>query len=340
MKATVALSGLRAENPLAFLAALGAVSLLEEAPGDRPRLSWLPSGGTWLPMLHSDSLDTPDAVLDALLAAHRQRDLAEELGWEKDIMKLTREELRDLLRSRRLDSEAARLLAACVAELPLRRDEKTVHYTPFRLMPRVGRARFLETALRESRDGADHLRSCLFDEWRYVADTQSMRWDPASPIPARALMAEAPTHAKPHGVPGAVLFAVRGLASFPLVTQSRRAIPPGMTVRSRFVWPIWRDPLELPVIRMLLTMRWLYELDEEAEQAGDRAGTSAATQGAANRGSLPTRRRRRPADIEAQLRAHGVIATFTAPRVRRGNDDEALGWGVPRIIGDTPAERP
>lgn len=330
----IALTGLRAENPLAFLATLGTLSLLHEAMEQRPRISWEQRDGTWLPQLHADNVASPDELLKTLVGAHCKRDLESELGWEKDVMKVTREGLREQLRSREVDSESARLLAALLAELPPRRDKETVYYTPFRLMPRVGRAKFLEVALRESRHGVAHLRSCLFESWAYTPDTQSMRWDPAAPVPARALMAEAPTDAKPHGVPGAILLAIRGLASFPLITQRYSAVPAGMVERTGFTWPIWRDPLQLPVIRMLLSIRWLYELDETHRNSDD--------SGSAKRRQQPRpvagRRRREPADVEAQLRAHSVIATFTAPRVRRGQDDEALGWGVPWIIGEPSSE--
>jgi hypothetical protein len=330
---TIALSGLRAENPLSFLAALGVISLLHDVLEERPRMSWVQHAGTWAPLLHSGCLDSPDGLVEALASAHRQRDLDAELGWEKDIMKVTREQMRDQLSLRDLHSESIRLLTACVAELPLRRDGERVHYTPFRLMPRVGRARFLDTAMRESHNGVEHLQSCLFETWDYAPDTQSMRWDPASLIPSRALMAEAPTHAKPRGVPGAILLAIRGLASFPLITQRYRAVPTGMVDRSRFVWPIWRDPLQLAVVRMLLSMRWLYELDKTS-RSHDSTDTEERRQQIQEQFTGRRRQRRKRTDIEAQLRAHGVIATFSAPRVRRGDDDEALGWGVPRVVGD------
>lgn len=317
---TIALSGLKAENPLAFLAALGTLSLLQEGLKERPRMSWAPHAGTWVPALHSGCLRSPDEVVAALVAIHAQRDLVAELGWEKDIMKVTRGQVRDQLSLHDLDSESTRLLAACVAELPPRRDGEHVHYTPFRLIPRVGRARFLDTALRESRNGVEHLQSCLFASWCYVPDTQSMRWDPGSLVSSRALMAEAPTHAKPRGVPGAILLAIRGLASFPLITQRDRARSAGMADRSRFVWPIWHDPLQLSVIRMLLSMRWLYELDHHSD-----ASESLQKTPDQNRGLRPQRPEQ--SDVEARLHAHGVIATFSAPRVRRGDDDEALGWG-------------
>jgi hypothetical protein len=333
---SIPLVGLRAENPLAFLAAVGVLSLLNQpSSGERRRMAWQAHHGTWVPLLHSTDLNEASDVLDAIVEAHEQRDLAAELGWDKDVMKITREHVRDLLATRAHNQDAARMVGACVAELPLRRDGMSAPYTPLRLIPRIGRSRFLDTALRESHDGVGHLESCLFEDWRYTPDTQSMRWDPAARVASRALMSEAPTHAKPSGVKGAVLLAMRGLTSFPLVIQSRparsstgrrtlaSAMPPGMRDRSRFLWPIWGLPLELPLVRMLLSSRWLYEIEAD-RHAGDEDARRDVV-----------RRRHRRINAEAQLTAHGVIAGFSAPRVRRGSDDEALGWGTPIFVGET-----
>jgi CRISPR-associated endonuclease/helicase Cas3 len=336
---SIPLIGLRAENPLAFLGAIGVLSLLDRSPnGERRQMAWQAHQGTWVPLLHTTDLEQPSDVLDALAAAHQQRDLTLELGWDKDIMKITREDLRALLVARAGEEDAARMVGACLGELPLRRDGVSAPYTPLRLIPRIGRSRFLDTALRESNNGVEHLESCLFEDWRYTHDTQSMRWDPAARVPSRALMAEAPTHAKPSGVQGAVLLAMRGLTSFPLIIQSRTAgpssggrvfasaMPPGMRDRSRFLWPIWEQPLALPLVRMLLSSRWLYEVD------ADRSTRSGDTQKNA------ARQRRRRLNAEAQLTAHGVIAGFSAPRVKRGEDDEALGWGMSIFVGKVPRE--
>ncbi|MHB1537126.1 MAG: type I-G CRISPR-associated protein, Cas3-extension family [Solirubrobacteraceae bacterium] len=335
---SVALTGLRAENPLAFLVALGALSLLSETDHERPRMSWQEHDGSWTPHLHGERLATDDGVVEAIAAAHEKRDLEAELGWEKDVMKLTRPEARAALQRLPSDTEAARVIAACVTELPLRQPNGWVPYTPFRLVPRRGRARFLEAAVRESQNGSEHIRSCLFEEWVHTPDTQSMRWDPSALVSSRALMAEAPTHAKVRGVPGAVLLAIRGLASFPLVTNQRgRASAAGFADRRRFVWPIWRDPLQLPVARMLLSMPAVYHLRflESAPRSAETEGLTDSRDGAAER-----RRLGQLGDMEAQLVAHGVVAIFTAPRVRRGDDDEALGWGEPRLLVDATRSDP
>jgi hypothetical protein len=315
----VPLTGLSAENPLAFLAAIGALSFVDEGTSDITQMGWRATEGTWVPFLVGERLRTPADVTSVIQAVQGERersgDLNEELGWSKDVMKLTRVEFRELLQERSPDSQAAWLVASCLAELPPRRDGVSIPYTPLRLIPRVGRARFLEVAMRESKAGADHIDACLFEQWTYVSGVQSMRWDPAAPVPARALLAQAPTHLGTRGAPGTIMLAIRGLASFPLITARRssarsawrqHAVPPGMTNRNRFIWPIWNEALELPMVRALLSMKWLHELDDDRHWRRERAA--------------------------AQLRAHGIVARFAAPRVTRGDDDEALGWGVPTVL--------
>lgn len=350
----VLLAGLRAENPLAFLAALGALSLLDsDSQGLPAQMSWQPHAGTFVATMQRADIVEPEDVAKALVAAHQRRDLTAELGWEKDIMKFTRDEVRQLFKARDDDLDAARMVAACLAELPLRRDGVSAPYTPFRLIPRVGRTRFLQAAMRESSTGIDHIESCLFEDWQYVPGTQSMRWDPGARVPTRALMAEAPTHAKPSGVPGAVLLAMRGLTCFPLIQwragggrrggrSSLRVSPPGMQSSDRFIWPIWKTPLELSLVRVLLSSRWLYDIDAEERSASpSTAAPTATNNGDEERDRIERRERRRRArrrvTAEAHLRAHGVIARYSAPRVSRGGDDEALGWGAPTFLCEPPA---
>jgi hypothetical protein len=330
----VTLTGLRAENPMAFLAALGALSLATDGSNAQVALSWRPApDGSPQPVLHGPGLDTPERVIEAVATSHQKRDLQDELGWEKDLMRVSREKLRaqlidrlDSSKSGSHDTRAARMLAACLCELPLRTlqsSDGAVSYTPFRLIPRLGRARFLEAARRECEAGVDHLQACLFEPWRYRRGTQSLRWDPGAAVPARALMAEAPTHLGPSGAPGAVLLAIRGLTFFQLVTvgvgRSERAATPGISKQRDFVWPIWNEPLSERATRMILSMPWpvalVEALNEEIEDADKRAAQKLvqkeATEALAHR----------------QLRAHGVIACYAAPRVHRGDDDEAFGWG-------------
>jgi hypothetical protein len=336
----VPLTGLRAENPMAFLAALGALSLASDGATGPVSLSWQETeDGSWAPLLDSDQVETSEQVVEAILAGNSKRDIEQELGWEKDLMRISRTEFRAILARQPLDEggggdgRAARMLAACLCELPARGDGSLVAYTPFRLIPRMGRTRFLDTAWRECEAGVGHLHACLFEPWRHARGIQSLRWDPGAGVPARAIMAQAPTHLGPSGVPGAVLLAVRGMAFFPLVTthggrtgRAPRAVPAGLVKRNHFVWPIWSEPLSERATRMLLSMPWLHTLCALREGQRERE-TDVATDRSPARKIEEERTR-----TYRQLRAHDVAVCYTAQRVRRGDDDEALGWGEPVVI--------
>ncbi|MGH3111951.1 MAG: type I-G CRISPR-associated protein, Cas3-extension family, partial [Gaiellaceae bacterium] len=259
----VRLSGLSADNPLAALAALGALSLASDGLEGRVKLSWERGLRSWHPLVHPVDRLTSEDLVGAIVAAHERRDLREELGWTKDVMKLGREKVRTLLSARLADENvrAAEVVAACVSELPLRKNGLS-SYTPLRLIPRRGRAGFVESAYKLSEPSPrtqEMIRNALFGPWEYKRGVNSLRWDPGAGLQARAYTAEAPTHMKPAGVPGAMLLAVRGLVFFPLMAAGRSARAPGIDERRRVVWPVWRDPLDEPAVRMLFRLPELYE---------------------------------------------------------------------------------
>lgn len=301
----VRLDGIRGDNPMGFLAALGALSLATDGAEPQTTMAWEPAGASWSPVIAGPGFETADDVVAAIVQGHGQRDLELELGWQRpDIMKLTRGDVRALLSERMTDGRrrALDLAAAFVAELPPRRGpDALAPYTPLRLIPRIGRTRFIAAALEESKGGTKHLRDCLFQLWSYKRGVKDLRWDPGARVQARALMSEAPSLAGTVGVRCAPLLAIRGLSFFPLVPTRRAAVPPGMTSRDRLAWPIWSQPLSERAIRLMLSMRWLHPDEDDSAQA------------------------------EQQLRAHGVVRRYVAPRVRLGGDDEMLGWGEPLL---------
>ena len=66
----IALAGLAGDNPLAFLAGVGALRVLTRSwAGRGAALDWLPSSGNWRPQLCVAGNATPADVIDALTAA-------------------------------------------------------------------------------------------------------------------------------------------------------------------------------------------------------------------------------------------------------------------------------
>lgn len=291
----VTLNGLLGHNPLGFLAALGALSLATDVHGEDVTLRWQEAGPAWVGILGGDGIRDEDSVVDALLEACSARDVDGELGWSKDVRLGSRDEVRHAIGAAS-PGRSLEMVAACTAELPLSRNDRPP-YTPFRLIPVVGRAQLLETAKRESdAPRASDLRAALFDRWRYKRGVNSLRLDPGARLQARALMAEAPDKAGTNGVPGSVLLGLRGLAFFPLHPAARRLRSAGWNRGDQFIWPIWDTPLTERVVRVLLGVPWLEDPNTDASLC---------------------------------LRAHHVVARYRAPRQRLGSDGAILGWGEP-----------
>jgi hypothetical protein len=304
---TSVLSGIDGRNPCGFFAALGTLRLLtDHLDGEDVRLAWATGeAGALHPLLSLAGESSDDEVTRLVLDAHAARDLEAELGWESDVMKLPCEWVRDLLASppgRSDATRAAQTIGACVVDVPRRQrggvnPDRLAAYTPLRLIPRLGRARFVGTSLSVSRSVRTErqIRTALYGPWQYEK-ANSMRWDPGAPPSLRAYSAEAPTNFGPLGVPGAVALAVAGLCFFPVIATSggRGACRGFNSPRASVLrWPLWHQPLDEPATRITL--------------------------------AIPAIHAKRPDD--ELLARHGILARVSARRERLGNDDQVLSWG-------------
>jgi len=95
------LRGLDGSNLLAFLAALGSLRVLtlaasrDEPP---PRLGWRDEGGTWMPVLYTSTLATPDAIIERLASdccRHRPSALRDEIDDLKASVRSLKQEIRE-----------------------------------------------------------------------------------------------------------------------------------------------------------------------------------------------------------------------------------------------------
>lgn len=302
---TSLLSGIDGRNPCGFFAALGTLRLLTDLLEDDPRLAWIVGeAGALHPVLSLAEERGDDEVTRLVLDAHHERDLEAELGWGSDVMKLPCESVRDLLASSSAHPDgirAAQTIGGCVIDVPRRRGkvdpERLAIYTPLRLIPRMGRARFVSTALSVSRSvrTESQIRTALFGPWEY-GKANSLRWDPGAPPSLRAYSAEAPTNFGPLGVPGAIALAVAGLCYFPLIaTSGARATCRGFSSPRASVlrWPLWSPPLDEAATRVTLSVPAIYEKKVD--------------------GNL--------------LARHGILARVSARREQLGKDNRMLSWG-------------
>lgn len=293
----VTLAGVRADNPLGFLVALGVLDLLTESRGPNVALGWIAQEAVSRPVVSHPELGDEEQLVTAILAAHARRDLARELAWGADVNKVSRLQVRERLAAidlRGVASGSDRVTGAVAAELPSRRaDPDVAPRTPFCLFPIKGRRSFLGTLYKQSQAlDREQLRDCLF-AWRQQQDVNTLRLDPAARIQENAIMAADPSAAGVVGVPAAAPLAIRGLTFYCLMPTRRAARPAGFAQRDRFAWPIWERPLGAAAVRLLLGSPWV----EKPSAEGD-----------------------------ALLRAHGVAARFAATRVPL-KEGSMFSWG-------------
>lgn len=303
----VEFTALDPRNPTAYMAALGALRLLSDAGVADAGLGWRAQGGSGMYRAYvtGEGLDGPEDVVNMIFATHARRDLAAELGWERDVMAIEHRQALEVF-DRASSLRELHFVGACIAELPLRPDGR-VPYTPLRVTPRLGRARFLDTLRRISSAVSEQdLGEALFGPWKYTK-VNNMRWDPGARMPVRAYAAEAPTNFGPNGVRGAIMLAAAGLVFFPLLTSGRGVACPGVATRGagdradrrrrlqRFTLPIWTDALEEHAVALTLKCP--------------------ALQGVPNVVDWP------------RLRSHSIAATVTYRRESLGSDSDTLSWG-------------
>jgi CRISPR-associated endonuclease/helicase Cas3 len=268
------LPGLDGANPLGFLAALGLFRILNDpgAPGAL-RMAWMPSGGTWVPVLHASAGFTleQDEVLDTLTARladtieHHPASLLSRLdsaSENEDRRRVILQEIAD--GTDRLWMDWASALASDFASPESINQLQTTRRDYF-----FGN---LKSVI--SRTTRDHLHRAIFRPWDYAdaLDNQSLHWDPS----------EDRRHAhqwnKPAGDPdrkshggmlGANRLALEAIAFFPSFPEGNSLHTVGFTgnrsTNTRWTWPIWRARLSMPIMGSLLGLAILQNQKESLD---------------------------------------------------------------------------
>lgn len=269
------LSPLRFDNPLAFLALLGLMRVLDASrPAWRVRAFWRRRGGhgPWVPVIEADGACGEDELAEAAVAG--LRDLAAPVAevaarWNggTDPAALLGEAAR-----RPRDSEA---VTALLGETLVRERRKgreirrlEARPSPFLPKPKSGQQNLLAriAALTHGLDAdpsgtgsagiRDLLRECLFEAWRPRSSQLSLRWDPGEYRPW-ATRWQDPSQEPAETVEGAVRLAVLALPLFPLHPADEGARAPGFVDASprtlRLRWPVWTPPARPAAVSALLT---------------------------------------------------------------------------------------
>jgi hypothetical protein len=175
------LSGLEADNLLAFLALLGLLRALDTArPEWEARVAWHGAPPTAELLL---AVPVYRAAMIAQIHAGIWQ-LGVAYSFDRKDPKYTVGEFRTLAREARSDRERGRLVAALASDGALKRNnrEGRVEVTPLCLLLGQGHQHFLSrlTEITQRERGKDEagLERALFETWRYQDRDESFRWDP------------------------------------------------------------------------------------------------------------------------------------------------------------------
>lgn len=266
--------GLRSENPLAFLVALGALELLHRGNVDAD-LRWSKSVGGWHAVLRADGQSEASALAARLVGLTQTQDF-EILS--TDVNEVDTVTLRQALDT--ADTDSLALLSALTSEYPLRANG-TCAFTQWCFISLRGTRSFLPTL----RNAVERLQTAdvetvLTGPWSYRRDVNTLNLDPGARAQENALMGPDPSADKTRGVAGTLGLAAFGLPFYPLRPRSDAARSIGLTHRNRLFWPIWTDHLARDAVRALLASPWIDD-------------TNAA-------------------EAAPHLRAHGVVARYVS----------------------------
>lgn len=263
------LTGMDAQNPLAFLASLGLLRVLDDdargAGHERPRLSFVDEGCP-VPKLWT-ALSADEVVQRVLDDAAAQADNAAlQLAYDEAGERVAVDHpkaIRDLkpppeLARSSLEQFAsgpprvARLAAALFSELVQDNNGNTkptaLHFT-------AGQQEFLAMVdeLRRGITAAD-VREALFGPWLNTSKLPSLSWD-ASVARLYALRAGDPSKEKRGSIPAANWLGVIALELFPVAARNGKletARVEGGWKDSSLTWPVWNVPLTISTIAALL----------------------------------------------------------------------------------------
>jgi hypothetical protein len=251
------LTALTGSEPLAFLAALGA---LRGAARRWPnaRLAWT-GGAPFRPVLQLPDDATAEALIETLVAALQETEKLEcfaKLGSDVKVPPAFYRQLLKEFGERDDDASRASLEYLYALGNEIVADGSGKKLKPSAWHMTAGQQQFLEMAGILLRDTtAEHLGAALFKPWEYADPPPAMRWDTAGER-LYALEARNPSSVQIRTVRGANALGFLALPFFPVSVVNRRLQTRGF-VRTQdrqefFVWPIWRPSLTSKIIPLLL----------------------------------------------------------------------------------------
>ena len=255
------LPGLPGDNPLGFLAALGALVALVDR-GSHHRLHWTDD-----PIPHpvlSPACAPGEIVRAALEVAAAWLD-GPALDESLDLgLKLKPDDIRQYLRRGRATTSSGQLSACLLAENSLDNNGRA---KPSDLYFTAGQQKFVSmarTILREVSE--EEIVDDMTKPWSYLSNRESLMWDSVDDR-HRALSAADPTSSRNPKLtnPGAEALAIIGLGRYPCFAAPQGTLTQGCSgswKRGHFVWPLWIEPATARAVGSLLSQVAAPEDDE------------------------------------------------------------------------------
>lgn len=282
----IELNGLRADLPIAVMAAFGVLRICDRKK-TRPRLFWVLRETGFRPVIQLDAAVNRDDLIALLISDLRDEKGRAALGYWEQIKKVRVEDFAArvgpvLGAAEPGERELADWFAAFASDLIL--DDGVIEATPFDMS--AARQKFLAdagrlaeslagpTKGRNSRTVDDCYGEALFGPWRYADDQHSLGWDPST-MKLGAFTPKAPTGMPNAGVRVAVWLAFESLPLFPVFAVDGKQQTRSFRQRKKatsFCWPVWREPLTLAALKSLLAWPGLTH-EKERSEAGARGLT-------------------------------------------------------------------
>jgi hypothetical protein len=269
------LDGLRANDPLAFLAALGVVRVLSSMENiSNAKLSWRDNGSHWTPALHLGTGFSKDE-LTHMLTEHLRADenaLRYQMSTDSSVVdklsNLTTEKFRELLETTHVGSENERALGSYatdafedhpeIAEFEVR--EEGTALTRLNLVEFSGPLKFIKSQRKLIQETTQRkIRKTLFQLWDHDDDASKLRTLRWSPTDAKrgAYTGVDPTNLPKRTMHGANRLAIEGSRVHTVSPTETGGATVGFlqldTGEYVFQYPLWTDPIAVPMIRTMLT---------------------------------------------------------------------------------------
>lgn len=261
------LTGLDGANPLAFLAALGVLRVINGHETDSPcewRLLWKQNQGCWSPVISGDILLTEEQLIRMILSKPGDMEKHPVKLFPYDDLKISCEDFYLVARHAQdkatfTDHQYADFISAFGCEsLPASEKDNDIQDTALRTMSGAGHQHFIGF-MRElvEHTTPEHLQSSLFEPWQYSDPKPSLRWDPFDDR-RYALRWNEPAGDPIRTMRGANRLAIEALPLFPVLPIEQKLHTTGFS-QSRdkgvlFTWPIWETPLSINAVKSLISL--------------------------------------------------------------------------------------